>query len=706
MAATFKAKGLGIILDIVPNHMAVGQADNMRWLDLLAGGRNSASAAWFDVDWEAPGLENRILAPFLDGEPSILWEKGELSLLRDERLGQWTFAYYRHRFPLRIEDQKPHVITRWTDVEALLARQHFVLADWREADRCINWRRFFDITDLAGIRVENPVVFETTHAKTLALYGEGLIDGVRVDHIDGLADPAAYCRQLHQRLSALRPGPYLVVEKILASHESLPETWTINGTTGYDVMNLISALQHADDQGALERLWHEVSGRASSFDDEENAARQEILNAKFGALTDGAVRAFTGANSLATKDDLRRVITALRCYRGYATGKPGSPGPGECLSNALNQAPTLRPLFDADSGDPTVCDALRRFHQLSAPVAAKAVEDTAFYRYGRLLSRNDVGFDPRCTFMAPADFHAHIVALAKAFPHTMLATATHDHKRGEDARARLAVVSAQPDAWARLIRAAPSNAEVHPADAYMLYQTLVGAWAGEPDAAFVGRIENWCRKYLREAKLRSTWQSPDVEYEERFCCFARDLILDERQTVFRARLAAFIDAIRPLAEANTLVQTMLHYTLPGVPDLYQGTEFMDFSMVDPDNRRPVDYLSRREALDAGGIVEDIDHRKQHVIARLLASRRAHPDLWRDGSYEPDPVPDGLIAFRRRNGSQSLYVIARCNSSDLPDRQVEIARSGTDLLSGNRIAVGEISSADLFAAWPAVVILES
>ncbi|HVW73710.1 MAG TPA: malto-oligosyltrehalose synthase [Rhizomicrobium sp.] len=703
MAAAFQANGLGIILDIVPNHMAVGQADNRRWLDLLAGGRDSPSAEWFDVDWEAPGLENRIFAPFLDGEPHALWEKGDLALVWDECLGQWAFAYYGHRFPLRTEDQKPQTVTGWAEAESLLARQHFVLADWREADRRINWRRFFDITDLAGIRVENPAVFDAVHAKTLALYGEGLIDGVRVDHVDGLADPTAYCRKLHQRLSALRPNPYLVVEKILASHERLPEAWPVQGTTGYDAMNLISALQHADDQGALEILWRGISGRALSFDEEEILARREILDTKFVAQSDAAVRAFARAGGNATKDDLGNVITALRCYRGYATGKPDTPGPGACLSKALDRAQALRPLFEADSDDPPLCEALRRFHQLSAPVAAKAVEDTAFYRYGRLLSRNDVGFDPRRTFLSPADFHASVLTRAKALPHAMLTTATHDHKRGEDARARLAVLSARPGAWTELIRAAPSSSEVHPTDTYMLYQTLVGAWAGEPDAAFAGRIESWCRKYLREAKLRSCWQNPDTGYEDLFCRFGRSLILGEKQAAFRTRLATFIDAITPLAEVNSLVQTVLRYTLPGVPDLYQGAEFMDFSMVDPDNRRPVDYRARQKALYADRAPENIDDLKQRVIANLLHARRDHPDFWRDAGYQPVPAPAGLMAFRRQYGAQSLYVIARCNGADLPDHQMGIAQSGTDLLSGDRIAAGEVSSLNLFAAWPARAI---
>jgi len=704
MATTFKAHGLGIILDIVPNHLAVGQADNQLWLDLLAQGRASASAEWFDVDWDAPRLENKILAPFLDGEPQALWDKGELTLVQDDRLGQWAFAYFGHRFPLRPQDQNPHAIQNWKDAETLLARQNFVLANWRQANSRINWRRFFDITELAGIRIENPPVFEAIHAIPLTLYGEGLIDGVRVDHVDGLTDPTAYCQRLHQRLSALRPDPYLVVEKILAGEEQFPTDWPDHGTTGYDVMNNISALQHADDGGRLETLWREVSRRGMAFEDEENAARQEMLDAKFSAQSDAVIRAFAKTRAPLSKEDLHRVIVALRCYRGYATGRLGTPGPGPLLSKALSKAPALRPPFENGSGKPALCDALRRFHQLSAPVAAKAVEDTAFYRYGRLLSRNDVGFDPRCTFLSPEEFHLRAARLARDFPYTMLATATHDHKRGEDARARLAVLSAKPDLWASWLREAPADDLIDPADTCMLYQTLIGAWTGEANVDCAGRIEAWCRKYLREAKLRSTWQDPDTGYEDRFCGFARSLILDDRHADFRRRLSAFLSMIGPLTEANILVQAVLRTTLPGVPDLYQGAEFLDLSLVDPDNRRPVDYAARKKALSAPVTGESSpEHRKQRVIANLLLARRASPDLWRLGDYQPQPAGDGLIAFSRTHGHQTLYVVARCNSSELSATTLQIGSAGKDLLSGKQIPAGPIAARALLAEWPAAAI---
>jgi (1->4)-alpha-D-glucan 1-alpha-D-glucosylmutase len=704
MAAAFKTHSLGLILDIVPNHLAVGQADNRLWLDLLENGRASPSAEWFDVDWEAPGLENKILAPFLEDEPQALWEKGELALVHDDHLRKWAFAYFGHRFPLRPEDQKPHAVQNWSTVESLLAGQHFVLANWHEADCRINWRRFFDINELAGIRTENPTVFEAIHAITLELYGEGLIDGVRIDHIDGLADPAAYCQRLHNRLSALRPDPYLVVEKILAGEEQLPADWPVHGTTGYDAMNNIAALLHADVGGELETLWRDASRRAMTFEDEEITARQEMLDSKFSGQSDAVIRAFAKAGAPLSKEELRRAIISLRCYRGYATGKSGSPNPSPLLSKVLNQAPTLRHLFDDDSGDPLLCDALRRFHQLSAPIAAKAVEDTAFYRYGKLLSRNDVGFDPRCTFLSPENFHRRALRLAQAFPHTMLTTATHDHKRGEDARARLAVLSARPDLWAAWLREAPTDDSIDQTDSYMLYQTLIGAWTGESDEDFAGRIEGWCRKYLREAKLRSTWQNPNTSYEDRFCAFTRGLILDGKHADFRQRLNAFLSAIRPLAETNILVQAVLRNTLPGVPDLYQGSEFLDFSLVDPDNRRPVNYAGRKKSLSAPVTnVSPLDHRKQRAIANLLLARRDSPDLWHLGDYQPQPAGDGLIAFSRTHLHQAMYVVARCNSSELSAKTLQIMRAGKELLSGRWIPAGSIAACEFLAEWPAAAI---
>src|SRR5581483_11951438 len=386
--------------------------------------------------------------------PEAALANGDLKLV--EEAGKWMFAYFGHRFPLRPEDQG----NSRDSPEMLLARQNFVLADWHEADARLNWRRFFDVTDLAAIRPNEPEVFEAIHARIFELYGEGHIQGVRVDHVDGIADPAAYCRMLRKRLEALRPGAYIVVEKILADGESLAADWQVDGTTGYDFMNEVSTLQHQADGGVLETLWQQESGRDLSFDQEEQSARHEMLLTKFAGQRAAMVRAF--ARLLLHENLLDAALVAivmrLRYYRPYATGAPGSPGSDPYLRRAFARAqadvPSLKHTIDAiaalfarEDADPLVMDALRRFSQLSAPVAAKAVEDTAFYRYGRLLSRNDVGFDPRRQTMDVAEFHRRMAWRAASQPAAMLTTATHDHKRGEDARARIAALSHAPQIW-------------------------------------------------------------------------------------------------------------------------------------------------------------------------------------------------------------------------------------------------------------------
>jgi (1->4)-alpha-D-glucan 1-alpha-D-glucosylmutase len=722
LASALKARELGIIVDIVPNHLAVGRADNPWWLDVLANGKASAYADSFDIDWQAPGLEGKVLAPFLDGDPRRLMEKGELHLARD-RAG-WAFRYFEHRFPLRPEDQRMPETEAGDRARqlALLARQHFVLADWREADARINWRRFFDITDLAAIRVEQPAVFEAVHAPIFALYGEGLIDGVRVDHIDGLADPAAYCRLLRERLRALGREPYLLVEKILAEDEALPAGWNCDGTTGYDFMDEVSAWQHdSAGGGTLDRMWRREGG-SRDFEEVEIEARREILRGSFAAQAAAATRAFARLLPHIAPPQLEsaiaEIIARLRRYRDYATGRPDSPGPGahffQAVERAIADAPALShaiasvaALFAGRSGEEALTEALRRFHQLSAPVAAKAVEDTAMYRYGRLLSRNDVGFDPRTLSTTNEVFHARMQQRARHLPAAMLTTATHDHKRGEDARARLAVLSEAPALWQAFVDTAEMPAGLDPGDVYQLYQTLLGAWPHEtpqkaPDETLAERIAGWCEKFLREGKQRSSWRAPDVGYEKLFADHARHLILSAQAAPFRQRLAGLLAAIGPAAEANALVQVVLRYTVPGVPDLYQGCEFADFSLVDPDNRRPVDFARRAEALT--GPPQTWPARKQRAIVHLLAARKADPDLWRLGDYRP--LPQGgeqLIAFSRNHGRCRLTVLARRHLYAGAALAGRIEESGTELLSGRRLAPGGTALPDLLQAFPAAVI---
>jgi (1->4)-alpha-D-glucan 1-alpha-D-glucosylmutase len=713
MAEALSAQGLGIILDIVPNHMAVGGADNAWWLDVLENGPASAYAGFFDIEWDTPDplLRGKVLAPFLGASLDEVLQAGEIRLVRDDALGKYAFAYFDHRFPLRREDYETvgadlSGFADATALHALLARQHFQLASWREASERINWRRFFDITDLAGLRIEDDRVFEAVHAIPLRLYGEGLIDGVRVDHVDGLADPAEYCRTLRRRLAALdsarpteaAPGPaYFVVEKILASGEALPADWQVDGTTGYDFMNEVSALQHdAAGDVPLKVLWHEISGRSAEFEDEERAARREILVTAFAGQLAAAARAFRDATSDRTAPALATIETALarliehfRAYRTYATGRAGSPPPGPYFERALGAARQGAPLGEtsalaliaavmrnAGEASPLGVKAVRLFNQLTAPVAAKAVEDTALYRYARLLSRNDVGFDSRLFSLPPSSFHERCARRVVALSRSMLTTATHDHKRGEDVRARLAVLSEMPERWTAAVRRwSALNSAIRPADLgaageYRLYQTLVGVWSPSSMAELRERVLQWREKSMRESKLRSSWTDPDERYEAANRIFVEAIFDPAQSRAFLDDIARFVALLTPAATSNSLSQVALRCLLPGIPDLYQGGEYGDFSLVDPDNRRPVDFATRAATLSAEGLaVDGFDATKQALIAALLKLRAELPDLFAHGDYRPLPVrgrrADHVIAFARRHGRCTLVaVVPRCCAAAL------------------------------------------
>ncbi|MEH3108197.1 MAG: malto-oligosyltrehalose synthase [Sphingomonas fennica] len=701
LAAALKAEGLGLIVDIVPNHMAVGHADNPWWLDVLAKGEASPYARWFDIDWRAGGdaaLDGRLLAPFLGAPLAEVLGSGDLVVDVEGPGGPALVAYDTHRFPIRAEDHAavladPAGYDGTTEagraaLSALHDRQHYRLAWWRTAGDRINWRRFFDITELAGLRVEDAAVFDAVHALPLRLYAEGLIDGVRVDHVDGLADPGGYCRRLRAALAAAEPqrpadaapGPaWLVVEKILGPGERLDPAWETDGTSGYDFMDEVSALQHDPaGQAAFDALWADVSGRPADFHAEERQARIETLARTFPGQHAAAAAAFTrlaeavepggDVTQAAVARALAALLEVFPAYRSYGAGE-AEPAALDAAVAQAEPAPGEGPLIAriadwiagrADRDRPERAEAVRRFEQLSAPLSAKAVEDTAFYRYGRLLSRTDVGFDPATFALDAAGFAALSAERARDFPHAMLTTATHDHKRGEDVRARLAALSEVPDAWAAAARgwlAHPAFAGVDPADAYQVVQTLVGAWPLE-DAArgdLADRVVGWSGKALREAKLRSSWTAPDEAYEGRVADAIRALLAD---AAFTGELNAFVARIAAAGAANGIAQAVLRCTLPGVPDCYQGCELWDFSLVDPDNRRPVDYARRRALLADGG-----DWRsgapKQGAIAAALAARRDDPALFADGGFEmvagTGVRAGNLFAFVRRLEGRALLV---------------------------------------------------
>jgi (1->4)-alpha-D-glucan 1-alpha-D-glucosylmutase len=720
---------MGIIIDIVPNHMAVG-AGNPWWMDVLAGGRSSRYAKFFDIDWEPddPQLRGKVLLPILGRPYGEALAAGEIRLRQGQDASDAFVCYFDHVFPIAGADAHlvmhappevfdPALSNGRERLHELLEEQHYRLAWWRSANDEINWRRFFDINELAALRMEDDEVFETVHAKVFELYSRGLIDGVRVDHIDGLAQPGEYCRKLRARLRELqvaRPAgapnndAYFVVEKILSRHEELPRAWETNGTTGYDFMDEVNALQH-DSAGEvpLTRLWQRISGHAGDFDAEEEAARRQILERSFSAQRESTVQAFLRVlqGDLATRDisraAIRRCLTEIlaqfRVYRIYARVDQASQADLTFLSQAVARAmetclPVDRWLVEklgkwlggqcihADA-EQTQNVALARFQQLSAPLCAKAVEDTAFYRYGRLISRNDVGFDIRRFNCSASEFHQKMLERRLNFSHAMLSTATHDHKRGEDVRARLAVLSEFGPEWSeavdRWIAATSAWGEgmamPSPSDLAILFQTVVGAWpmtlfTADPAALaiFAERIAAWQQKALREAKLHSDWAAPNDEYERAAAGFVKRLFSGPSDIL--NEIASFAHRVAPAGALNGLAQVLLKLTAPGVPDIYQGTEYWDLSLVDPDNRAPVDFAVRQKSMrpylfDELAQMWTDGRIKQFIIARLLAVRKKQPGVFAAGDYLPlevrGPMSEHVIAFARSlHGFCAITVICR------------------------------------------------
>ena len=779
MVASLRERGMGLILDIVPNHMGVGGDDNAWWLDVLEWGRSSPYAEYFDIDWDPsdPAMRGRMLAPFLGSSYGECLANHELELKFDKSDGRLFVAYHDHRFPIAPRDYAAVLLTAGGPLEAparvftdlgpgggaavrqaakeareellqpayaqaidealreystkspqgqerlhrLLERQAYRLAWWRAATDEINWRRFFDVNGLAGVRQEVPEVFDATHRTIFRLYREGLIDGVRIDHVDGLAYPREYCRKLRRSLDAIQPerpealrSPRAIIwiEKILAPNERVPADWLTDGTTGYDFMSDVAAVLHdGKGEAPLTELWAAMTGRPGSFQTEAEAARRQILRESLSSELFNTATALhrVARRDLTTRDYtltairtvLIELLTQFHTYRIYAGVGGLSDADQQQLDRAMAAArrtvrtadlPLLELLGDWVSGKglrqlPAGTAraerqrAMVRFQQLSAPTAAKSVEDTAFYRYGRLLSRNEVGSEPSQFAVSPNAFHVGNQQRQKRFPLALLATATHDHKRGEDTRIRLAVLSEIPAEWqSALQRWTRLNASIKrdidgpapdAADEIMLYQTLVAAWpldlaADDRDGlqAFGKRVFGWLEKALREGKRRSGWAVPNADYEAACHAFL-DSCLDPARPL-AGELAAFANRIAVPGAINGLSQAMLRLTCPGVCDLYQGTEYWDFSLVDPDNRRPVDFPSRERSLAAAGDPADLlaswrDGRvKQAIIARALALRESAPGLFTTGIYMPLQV-DGaashhILAFVRSYEGKAAIVI--------------------------------------------------
>jgi malto-oligosyltrehalose synthase len=679
LVEALRKEGLGLIVDIVPNHMAA-TVENPWWADLLRYGRDSRYARSFDIDWksEDPELHGKVFLPVLGRPLQEALDAGEIAPVRCNGLDYLRYG----DLSLPAHGSDP-------------GRQAYRLGWWRAAGDRLNWRRFFDINDLVCLRMEDEETFEKVHALTARLYAEGTIDGVRVDHIDGLSDPAGYCRKLRRRLDPKTPSrPYVVVEKILLRGETLPVDWGCDGTTGYDFMDQVSALQHdLRGESALTACWATLSGRPADFATEERLARRELIARSFSAQLEACVAAFAQfakadpAASDLGRPAIRRVLIEMLVhfpvYRSYGTASDHP-----FLEHAVQGAKSTGLASDhwvvdllhrwmRDAGPDS--SPVTRFRQLSAPIAAKSVEDTAFYRYGPLLSRNDVGFDVERFSASPADFHAWMLQRRAEYPRAMLATATHDHKRGEDLRARLAVLSERAHAWTdKVSRWIDGSAALRTdgmpavADIAMLLQMIVGAWPlelalddGASRATFARRLVGWQEKALREAKLRTSWTDPDRPYEDAARAFVMGLVGGDVLPDLLGDIFAFVQEIAAAGAVNSLTQLLLKLTAPGMPDLYQGTDAWDFSLVDPDNRRPVDFASRRKTLGTQDVLSALERwrdggLKQAIIARALALRRVLPEVFLAGTYEPvtaeGPMAEHVVAFIRRHGDDMVLTV--------------------------------------------------
>jgi (1->4)-alpha-D-glucan 1-alpha-D-glucosylmutase len=721
LAATAHEAGMSVLVDVVPNHMAFPAEvwRNAPLADLLRHGAESAYASWFDIDWAAG--DGRIGLPVL-GEPleQVLAAK-ELSI--DEHDGQPVVRYGDRVLPVAPG-------TEGDDIGEVLDRQHWRLASWRDKASALTYRRFFDVDELIAVRVELDEVFDATSAVLVDLYARGVVDGFRIDHPDGLADPEGYL----ERLAAAAPGAWLLVEKILAPDEALPTTWPAHGTTGYDFIRALQTALVPPVGEHLDQLWTDLGG-AGAAETEAQAMRDAVgmlLEPEVARLTRAAVRAAVEADQQAEvqlepdrcRAALVELLVAARVYRAYL--RPGRPAPAASLAEleqTVARARTARPdladeltvlhalLSDtsaaADPDRPATCDLLVRFQQTCGPALAKGVEDTAFYRMHRLVALAEVGGDLDAFDRGgPAALHRWAQAQADMWPYGLTALTTHDTKRSEDVRARLLALAEDTSGWDAtwaLLRAQAAEAGVDARDAYLLLQTVLGAWPLSED-----RLAGYLQKALREGKTRTTWTEPDETYEGKVLQLAR-LVLSPGSV--RTAVTDLVRAGAHATRVTTLAAKLVQLTAPGVPDVYQGTELVALSLVDPDNRRPVDYDARRARLHrlrSGEAPADLDDEKLLVTMSALRRRKDRPHSFAGSHQAFESEHDCLLGFVR--GGDHLTLVTRWPTTlaarggwgdstlQLPDGV------WTDALTGRRIGSGRQRVSDVLEQLPVALLV--
>jgi (1->4)-alpha-D-glucan 1-alpha-D-glucosylmutase len=695
LAFRLREAGLGLVVDIVPNHMGIAlPAANPTWWDVLRLGRASPFARFYDIDWDrAP-----IMVPVLADAAAV----ADLAIIDGQ------LAYHDLRFPLApgTEGGTPQQVHE---------RQHYRLTDWHRADSELNYRRFFEVTTLAAVRVEDPVVFRATHEMVLRCVADGLVTGLRVDHPDGLADPGAYFR----RLAVAAPSAWLVVEKILGADERLPALWPVAGTTGYDALRLVSGL--FVDTGCDPAVTAFAAAECGPQDlrqmehDAKQWVAEHILLAEVRRIARAARRCLPAGQSEPRQIEpaVAELLASFSVYRSYLADDEADAlqtAAAEASRRAPGLAATIGALARRMTADP-VGELAERVQQTAAMVMAKGVEDTVFYRYNRFIALNEVGGDPGRFGVTPEEFHSRVGDVAAGdHPRSMTALSTHDTKRSEDVRARLAVLSELPDEFAAAVRRWSARARLpEPTLNLLAWQSLVGAWPISQE-----RLVRYLEKASREAKIATSWTEPNAEFDAAVAAWPKTVLTDGQ---LAADVEAFVTQVRDAGWSNALGQKLVQLAMPGVPDLYQGSELWDLFLVDPDNRRPVDFERRRDLLtriDGGWLpgLDDSGAAKLLIVTRALRLRRDRPELF-GGSYEPlpaqGPAADHLFAFARCGGH--LVAVA----TRLP---VTLQRAGgwrgttlptgpgpwTDVLTGQPVPSGWVAAEDLLQRYPVALLV--
>ena len=685
LLAAARSRNLDVVVDIVPNHTGVADpTQNKAWWDVLKLGRGSAYARWFDIDW----ARGRLLLPVLGDD----FDDSQLEVVGDE------LHYFEHHFPLAPGTEAAAGET----AAEVHARQHYELVNYRRADTEQNYRRFFAVTSLAGLRVEDDAVFDATHTQIARWVRDDGIAGLRVDHPDGLADPLRYLTRLRQLAGN---DAWLLVEKILESGEELPPNWPVDGTTGYDALTEVGGVfVDGSAEAAFDAVYRELTGDTRTSPEHVQAGKRDGVRTILQAEVSRLARLVPGVER--ASEALAELLVAFPIYRSYLPTGAGD------LATAIERATAARPdLTDAIDAlatrltDPAD-ELCSRFQQTSGAVMAKGVEDTAFYRYTRFVGSNEVGGDPAHFGLGLDDFHRAQWQRQQKAPRGMTTLSTHDTKRGEDVRARLAVLSELPSEWAELARHLMSAAPLPDAAfGYLLWQTFAGAGFIERD-----RMHAYAEKAMREAATSTTWTAPNDEFEKAVHA-AADAAYDDASV--HDPLAAFVERITPYGWTNSLGQKLVQLTMPGVPDVYQGTELWDDSLVDPDNRRAVDFEARRallDKLDGSGDPPPIDASgaaKLWLVSRALRLRRDWPDLF--AGYAPElakgAAADHAIAYDRGG---VLTVATRLpvgleRAGGWGDTSIDLGGEATDVMTGRRVP-RETALAQLLDTYPVALLV--